>query len=186
MIEKRLKNGFTLVEMIIAISLFGIVVSISVGSLLGLFDANRKSQSLASVLNNLNYSIENMTRIIRFAKSYHCDINQALPVTSPRNCGGGANPAADSIAVTNGAVTTIFRLNGSKIQISTNGGTTYSDMTSSEVTITNLKFYVYGSTPGDASQPYVLITIGGYAGSKPSSRSNFDIQTIVSQRPLDI
>jgi len=180
------QKGFTLVEMIIALTLFSLVVAMSTGALVGLFDANRKSQSLASVINNLNYSIENMTRTIRFAKAYNC--GAAIPLTTPVNCTGNPTPPGESIAVTSGSGTTIFRFNNSnsKLEISTNNGTTYTPITSSEVTITYAKFFVYNTASGEGRQPYALIIIRGYAGSKPSSRSEFDIQTIVSQRPLDL
>jgi len=180
------EKGFTLVELMVALGLFGIIVTISIGSVIGLFDANRKSQSLASVVNNLNFSIENMTRIIRFAGAYHCSLS--VPLSSPNDCSSGDV----AVAVTNGSGTTIFRFNSGtgKIETSTTGGNSYTPITSDEVTIQSAKFYVFNTTPGsggDVNQPYILVIIRGFAGgSKPSSQSSFDVQTIISQRELDL
>jgi type II secretory pathway pseudopilin PulG len=174
------KDGFTLVEIIIAIGLFITVVTISLGSLIGLYNANNKSQSLSSVINNINYSVENMVRIIRFANIYHCGNIGTL--TAQRSCDSGDT----FLAITTGGQTTIYRINGAKLEVSTNGGASYTPVTSGEVTVTNAKFYVFNTTPGDNNQPYVLMTIKGYAGKKPSTQSSFDIQTTVSRRKLDL
>jgi len=59
------KNGFTLIEMLVAVSLFVFVMLIGVGVLLSIIDANRKARALSSVMNNLNFALESMSRNIR-------------------------------------------------------------------------------------------------------------------------
>ena len=64
-------------------------------------------------------------------------------------------------------------------------------MTAPEINITNLKFYVTGSTPvsgegGDFEQPKVLIVIDGHALAGPRNQPTaFTVQTRVSQRIPD-
>ncbi|KND48102.1 MAG: putative Type IV pilus pilin [Parcubacteria bacterium C7867-006] len=192
MIKTIRKNnkGFTLVELMVSLSVFITVMVISTGSILSVIDANRKSQSLRSVMDNLNYTLESMTRNIRFGTAYHCDITQGIS-SSPLDCSGGAS----SMAVTSSAGTLVtYRLDNGRIARATNcvGGTvgcTEYYMTGSDVTITAMNFFVSGSaTYGGGSnlyQPRAIIVISGYVGSKQTSRSTFTIETTVSQRMFD-
>ncbi|KKR45378.1 MAG: hypothetical protein UT80_C0037G0001, partial [Parcubacteria group bacterium GW2011_GWC1_40_13] len=53
----------------------------------------------------------------------------------------------------------------------------FTRLTAPEVKITDMKFYIDSS-----SQPRVLITISGEAGTKERIKTNFNLQTTVSQR----
>jgi prepilin-type N-terminal cleavage/methylation domain-containing protein len=168
------KKGFTLVEIIVAIGIFVTAVTISLGAVVGLYSANNKSQSLASVINNLSYSIENMTRTIRFGDNYHCG-----SPTGPTTC-----PNGDAfLSVTFNSQTIKYQFQGGKLQTATDSGP-FTNITSSDVTIEHGRFRVFDQGPN--SQPYVLMVIKGYAGKKPSEQSRFDIETVVSQRILDL
>jgi hypothetical protein len=65
-----------------------------------------------------------------------------------------------------------------------NGNATAVRITASEIVIESMKFYVLGTGSTDQKQPKVVITVQGYSGSG-STRSDFNIQTTVSQRPID-
>jgi prepilin-type N-terminal cleavage/methylation domain-containing protein len=181
------QSGFTLIEMLIAVSLFVIVVTISIGAILSVFDANRKSQASKTVVDNLNLSIENMTRTIRFGGNYHCGSGGTL--SSPQNCTDNTN-GDTFLAVTfydkNLArnVIVAYRLNGNAIEMSYDGGS-FIPITATEANIQILKFRVFGSATSDNVQPYVVAVIRGYAGSKPTTQSVFSIETLMSQRTLD-
>ena len=178
----NVSRGFTLVEIIVAVGIFVTVVTISLGAIVSLYNANNKSQSLASVINNLNYSVESMIRDVRFATTYHCGTGTW---TEPQNCtiesGGGTY-----LALNTASSLIIYKYEAGKISKSTDGGVTYTDVTSSEVTIDYAKFYVYYATPGDEFQPQVQLIVRGYAGDRPVDESRFDIQTTISQRALDL
>ena len=51
------KKGFTLIELMVSITIFSIVMLISVGALLSIIDANRKDQSLKSVMKTATSSL---------------------------------------------------------------------------------------------------------------------------------
>lgn len=177
------QKAFTLVEMLIAVSLFIVIVTMSIGSLLSIFDANKRAQSSKTVVDNLNLSIENMARSVRFGKTYHCD-NGIGTLTSPADCAGGTR-----FAVNFKGSTIVYRWNGGSgnpIERSDDGGGSYKAITSPDTVIEYVSFYVFGSTVGDTSQPYVIVVIRGYVGSKPTSQSRFAIETIMSQRELDL
>lgn len=189
MINKSKQNkGFTLVELLVAIGLFTLVVSMSIGALVVIFDANKKAQSSKTVMDNLNFSIENMTRTIRFGGTYHCDVPTANSnlFSSPANCSDGKG----LIAVNFNGSTIVYRWNGTEsdpIQRSDDGGSTYTDITSPETVIQHAEFYVFGAeSDTDGVQPYVLAVIKGYVGSRPTNQTTFLIETLMSQRNLSI
>ena len=177
-------KGFTLVEIMVSVSVFAVVMLIASSSIFGVFDANRKSQSLRGVMDNLNFSLESMTRTIRFGTRYHCNAT-ALPLSSTADCAGGSS----SIAVLDSTgAQVVFRLNNNRIERSVNGGTSYQPVTSSDVFISSLSFRVLGSasySSGNLFQPQVIIIVKGYSGSKSTSRTDFSLQTTVSQRVFD-
>jgi type II secretory pathway pseudopilin PulG len=179
----KTRSGFTLVELLIAVSLFIVVVTISMGAILSIFDANKKAQSSKTVVDNLNLSIENMARIIRFGSSYHCGNFGTL--SNPNDCAVGDT----FIAVNFNGSTIIYRWNGTTsdaVQRSDNGGVTYTDITAPEAKIEYVKFYVFGTASGDTNQPYVVAVIKGHVGSKTTTQTVFSVETLMSQRTLDI
>lgn len=178
-----MKKGFTLIEIMTAISIFLIVMTISMGAILGIFDASDKSQSLKAVMQNLNLAVETMSREIRFGRNYHCCTagSCAADMTAPRNCSAGGNTIS---FLSNDNIQTAYRFNSGAIEKSVNGGITYTRLTAPEAVIEDLTFYVLGT--GDNNlQPKALIKIKGYSGTQPESRTNFTLQTLVSQRVLE-
>ena len=185
--KRSSQAGFTLVEMIVAVGLFGIVMMVSVTALVALVDANRKAQALQSVINNLNIAIDGMSRSIREGSNYHCGTT-----TSGGDCPSGTNTAIRFEHYGgNTAVTTddwIYEFRDGRIFKSTNGSTGGEvAITASEVTIESVRFFVFGSTPGDTTQPKVMMVIKGSAGTaKANVKTNFHVQSTAVQRVIDI
>jgi prepilin-type N-terminal cleavage/methylation domain-containing protein len=185
-------EGFTLVEMIVAIGIFLIVITVSMGALINLYNANNKSQSLAAVTDSLNYSLESMAKTIRFANNYHCGDASFVPLTTAINCSSNSiGLGGTEFSVSTSSLPTSYKLNGGKIEVAPYGGD-FSSITPASVTIQYLRFYVFNTPkfsdggPGSLEQPYVIIVLKGYAGTKASNESSFVLQTTVSQRPLDL
>lgn len=182
------KRAFTLVEMLIAVSLFTVIVTISIGAILTVFDANRKAQASKTIVDNLNLSIENMARIVRFGSSYHCDGNINTTFSNPptpANCANGG----PLLAVNFKGNTIVYRLNGTTLERSDTGGSngSYKPITSTDTVIQHLTFRVFGADEIPSfQQPYVVVVLRGYVGVKPSAQSNFTIETVMSQRALDL
>jgi len=185
----RSEWGFTIIELTVALGLFTVVMLISVGALLSIVDANRKVRALGSVMDNLSFAIENMSRSIRVGDTYHCGTSGSI--VSPRNCSNGdsffAFEATDGDPGNSGDQI-VFRLNGNQIEKSTDSGSTYLSITAPEIVIdsgTGLQFYVVGTSSGDNRQPRVIMVIRGQAGVKTKEISRFEIQTTISQRSVD-
>ncbi len=175
------KGGFTLVELLVAVALFTIVVFISLGAILTIFDANKRSQYSKTVVDNLNLTLEDMIRILRFGETYNCDPENVF-VYETADCANGNT----TMSVVFNGTPIIYRLNGTSIESSVGGGD-FAPITAPDVVIEDLKFYVYGSSSEfDDLQPYAIIVIEGYVGNKPVQQARFQIQTIAVQRQLDI
>ncbi len=177
---KKLKSqqGFTLIELMTSITIFIIVMTISMGSILSIFDANRKSRSLKTVMNNLNLAVENMSKEMRFGRNYSCGLGYSI---TPQNCPEGDDSL--SFLSSDGEQIT-YELSGGAIEKQV-GIEDSVAVTSPEVVIDDLTFYALGSGVGNSLQPKVVIRVSGHSGSG-RSRSDFIIQTLVSQRALDL
>lgn len=177
-----MKKGFTLIELMVAVSIFIIIMTISMGSIIGVFDSNRKSRSLKTVITNLNLAVESMAKEMRFGENYHCGSDGTI--TSPQNCSSGGNfmsfLSSDNLQIT-------YRLNNQAIEKDVDGAG-YIAVTAPEIVIDDLAFFTLGAgtiAPNDVLQPKVLIKINSHAGST-KGESSFTLQTMVSQRALDI
>ena len=67
------QSGFTIVEMIVSLALFSVVVTVSVGALLVLIASNERFQEEQSVMTNLSFALDSMSREIRTGINYFCD-----------------------------------------------------------------------------------------------------------------
>lgn len=192
---KKAGRGFTLIEMMVAVSIFAMVMMIGVGALLSLVEANRRAQAINSVMNNLNAALESMTRSTRVGTTYYCQSSSVPPakgtLSQPRGCTAGALLAFESARGDHDDINDqiVYRLNGTQIERSLDSGDTWVALTAPEVTIETLQFYVVGaeslSDAGDRIQPRVLMRIKGSAPI-PGGTTRFNVQASVVQRILDI
>lgn len=66
------KKGFTLIEMLVAVGLFSVVMLLSTAVIFSIINGNRKSQTINTVVNNLNFSIESVIRDVKTGYWYQC------------------------------------------------------------------------------------------------------------------
>lgn len=171
-------QGFTLIELLTAVSIFAIVMTVSLGSITGVFDANRKSRALRAVINNLNLAMETMSKEMRFGRNYHCGTGT---VETPQNCPAGGT-IMSFLSSENDQIT--YRLAGTSIEKQVNDGD-FVAVTAPELVLDDLTFYTLGAGTDNALQPKVIIRARGHAGNE-KGRSDFTLQTLVSQRRLDV
>lgn len=200
-----MKKGFTLIELMVSVTIFIIVMVISLGALLSISAAERKAEALKTVMNNLNFGLESMARSIRTGVTYHCGESGVLE--EPLDCTNGDDYFA--FEGVNGDVDDstdqiVYQLTTSDsdddlcgqvagsvgcILRSTNSGGNFSSITAPEVQVTTLTFYVVGSVPEfqndpESAQPKVVISMSGQVliGLQPTT---FNLQTTVTQRLYD-
>ena len=184
--KKKSGAGFTLVEIMVSLSIFVIIMVVIMGAILGIFDINNKVQTQKTALDNINFALESMSRTIRFGTNYHC--GSITPLTSPSDCPTSAGLSTFSVTASDGSLITYALVGARLVQAI---GSNILELTSPEVIIQSVVFRVFGSSPyssGDMFQPQVIITISGTSGSvnKPKTQSTFRLETTVSQRKLDI
>tara|TARA_B100001989_G_scaffold251523_1_gene230914 strand:+ start:2520 stop:3185 length:666 start_codon:yes stop_codon:yes gene_type:complete len=66
------QKGFTLIEMIVSLAVFSTVITIAVGALLMLIGTNQRLQDEQTVMTNLSFALDSMTREIRTGTNYYC------------------------------------------------------------------------------------------------------------------
>ena len=66
----KARRAFTLVEVLVSLSVFSLVMLIATGSIFTIVDANKKSHALKSVMTNLNFALESMAREIRVGTAF--------------------------------------------------------------------------------------------------------------------
>jgi prepilin-type N-terminal cleavage/methylation domain-containing protein len=180
--QKNKFRGFTLVEVLVSLSIFSLVMLIATGSIFTIVDANKKIHSLKSVMTNLNFALESISREIRVGNGFVC------PSTGGDCLSGGtgfrfiSNRDLDSVGG-NDPVEYTFS-NGRIYKQRFGVDTSPVPVTAEEVVITYMRFYVIGSSAGDLKQPRVVMTISGDVGTG-KNKSTFNIQTAISQRSID-
>lgn len=199
---KKYNGGYTIIETMIAITLFMIVTTLGLGALLNANMLHNKTADMRSIMDNLSFVMEDMSRNIRIGYNYHClTAGQTSLPTTPKSCAVGYGIAfempegtpddntdqwlywVESTANSNGTNThKLFKtING---QVSGRV-----QLTPDEVVITSITpITVLGAESPDAGnnqQPFVTIRIAGTITYKDVV-TPFAIQTAVSQRKVDI
>ena len=180
-------RGYTLIELVVAVGLFALVMTLASGAYLLMIDLNRQAQGIATGINSLSFSLETMTRSIRTGTSYNCGngANYMGDCTYPN---GGSNftfTDADGTSVT--YARGFQSLDGSVGAITKKVGNDTVTFTDPSVNISSLKFYVSGTTQGDDYQPYVTIVVSGTVSSGPrKAPQSFTIETGAAMRGIDL
>lgn len=198
----RKNAGFTIIEMMIAVALFVVVVTLGIGAALNATDLHNKTKALRALEDNLSFIMEDMSRNIRLGTNYHCfDSTEAVaPIPSiqnPKNCPNNSgvlalesfegNPldANDQI---------IYAITGAgNLEKSKNGGVVFTNLNSTndneKITFDILKsgFTVIGApnkSESDFEEPRVIIRLSGNIEYKDANYP-FNIETTVSARATD-
>lgn len=180
-LDVKMKRGFTLVEMLVAISIFGLII----GSTTGLFVSAVRSQVRAlatqKLLDETSYVMEYMSRSLRMARK---ELN-APTCLSTNGLNYETNITNDAITFINAqGVCQEFALGGDGKLYEIKATTL--PLTSADLEITSLEFNLSGAAqpPTDSLQPRVTIsmTISKRGAAGPEMK----IQTTVSQRNLDV
>lgn len=204
------QGGYTILETMVATSLFLVVVMTGMGTLLNANLLHQKSQNMHSIMDNLNFVIEDISRNIRTGYNYRCfSSGQSIPVGSndptmgePRSClsgwavafeyayGDNLDTAQDGDPIDYNDQWVYYISNG-KIFKSTQGpyvASSFIQLTPDEVVIDAASsFSVLGAEPlsSNQQQPLIIIKLVGRITSQ-NVVTPFSLQTSVSQRLIDI
>ena len=186
-----------MIEMMVSTAIFTVVMVIALGALLAMSESDRKAQTLKAVINNLNFSLDSMSRAVRTGSGYHCGSSSGGDCTAPpggtsfyftnADGGGVAYRLENAVTDPNASVVCGQPVLSGCLARSTDGGTTWAAVTAPEVIITNLSFYLLGSGAGgaDATQPKLTILLSGYVQVTGTRQTAFNLETSVTQRLYD-
>src|SRR3989338_6447949 len=92
------QKGYTIIETMIAIALFLIVIMAGTGALLNANLLHEKSRDMRSIMDNLSFIMEDMSRNLRTGTNFRCyesgdwDLSFAAPnidLNNPQSCESG-------------------------------------------------------------------------------------------------
>jgi type II secretory pathway pseudopilin PulG len=186
-------KGYTLIETMIAVSLFIVVVTIGMDALLNANLLHQKSSNLRSIIDNLSFIMEDMSRNMRTGYNFRCYSSQGEinNVSVPQSCASGwaiAFEGAEGEADDDTDQWVYYISDDGKIFKSRKGGSDYVELTTDEIKIDPASIYgfsVLGAEGNDEQQPLITIKLVGTITYK-NIVSPFSIETAVSQRVIDI
>ena len=192
-------KGYTIIETMIAVSLFITIIMAGMGTLLNANLVHKKSQNMRSIMDNLSFVLEDMSRNIRTGYNYHCFIStDTIPsgtdpvVSTPNSCPSGWALAFESATGSTGDHNDqwLYYISNGKIFKSTVGpyaASSFVQLTPDEVVINPISgFSVLGAEPISTNnqQPFVGIKLVGTVTLK-NVVTPFSLQTSASQRLID-
>jgi len=179
------KQGFSLVEMLVSVSIFAIVMTAATGAIMEAINANRKSQSLDLVTGNIQTAIDQMRQEVQRGGTYHCGSSGSI--SEPQSCSDGKNwlafepsggdPEDDSDQI-------VYTIQNNQIVRSEDGGNTFEAITAPSLTVNSLQFFTTAAPSSDEGKKRIQIVADGESEQTDETQSEFTAQTTASQ--LDI
>jgi prepilin-type N-terminal cleavage/methylation domain-containing protein len=166
------KKGFTLVELLVAITLFSIAISIAIGGFVRALRTQRELISLIAANSNASLAIEQMAREIRTGVGFSYTDNCSV------NCSG------INFTNANGEVVTYDSVDGHLERgVGIAPQTVFQKVTADNVDIKYLNFYLLSGV--DPARVTISLGIGAKQGTNPELQGNITaIQTTISSRSL--
>lgn len=174
-------QGFTLLEMLISITLFSMVVVIALSAVLTILDLNQKTQSLTAVTNSMNTALDSMVRLIKSGERGFSSGSSGAGCPDSEitfdfyDIDGIYGTAGDTWEVTfqyDCDEEALFR------SMVTSGSEQFIRLTPEQVRITHAEFDVTTDC-----QDKARIHLEGFAGAG-KTESSFEIQTAVTRRSV--
>jgi prepilin-type N-terminal cleavage/methylation domain-containing protein len=183
--KQQINKGFTLIELMVATSIFVVIMLSSMSSLFIMLDATKSSKALRFAMDNVNFAMESMTRSIRMGKNYYCvEAGDTMPseIDVSNDCLEGGTLLSfvpqESASRVGYKIASVAGSDYHTIERCDTYGCV--PIISPNVDIDRLKFFVRGSADDDI-QASVYVIIKGTVMVKGAPTS-FAIQTMASQR----
>jgi prepilin-type N-terminal cleavage/methylation domain-containing protein len=174
--------GYTLIEVMVAVSIFSILIAGPAGSFISALRTQSRSLGLRENIDNASYFMDYISRSLRSVRKD--DIGGKNCLSAPDRKNYEITHSGEGIKFRNYRdECQEFYLDGGRLKEVKDGQELF--LTSDDLEVTSANFQVSGEEQGDDVQPRV--TISFEIGRKISPDfSKIQIQTTVSQRNLDI
>jgi len=172
---KPSQNGFTLIEIIVAIGIFTVIAVMGLTALLTMANASKEAAATRSVLDSMGYILEDISRTAQDAVTFSCgnngsDCTQLVATTSD-------DTVIHYSIVTTSGVGTIYR------EANEEGSKPISPNT---VDVDKLYFYIntsecnWPSNPGSCTWPRVQVILKAKIGVGTRFETPINLQTTVA------
>jgi len=156
------KNGFTIVELLVAITLFSVIVAIATGTFVQSLRTQRGVTALIAANSNVSLAMEQMAREIRTGQGFSLSGGE-LNFTNARG---------QAVA---------YRLRNESIEKAVNGETGV--ITAANVRVSKLNFLLAGESPADGFPTKIVIMLE--IGALEAAGAKINLQTVISSRILE-
>lgn len=163
-------EGFTLVELLVAMTLFIAVIGISAGSFIQILKTQRTSVSLIAANNNTALTLEAMTKEIRTGKGFSIESN------------GDTN---DLLFTNAQGLAVAYRWNSTAKALEKSvDGTNFKKLTADNVLINSASFTLFQGSADKPFPPRVTITLAASATGLSFNTSVINLEMTVSGRAM--
>lgn len=198
-LEKNKNQGFTLIEVMVSMSIFVMVVGMAVGTVIAMVDANAKAQNMQQAATNLSFALDSMSREIRTG-TYYYGINSnsdgsnvvSAKNSNTRDCNGctamsfiEAGESLTASCTGSGSGRIAYRHQGTAIQRRI-CDRTWEDITAPNVLVDTFTFTVDHTDRTDRQSPLVTIFIDARVDGVALADASLQLQSSVTQQALDI
>jgi prepilin-type N-terminal cleavage/methylation domain-containing protein len=165
----NLKKGFTLIEMLVSLSIFSLVLIVALSAVITIMDLNRKAQTLSSSVNNLNLAVESIVRTIKTADPSTIDT------------GSGSSCSNEISMITDSGKEVTYLVDSDNVLYKKIDSNLQQPIVGYEIVINKVCFQAENTL-----QPLVRIILGGEAKAGHNTSTEFYLQTTVSPIKLNI
>lgn len=177
--QKKQNRGFTLVEMMVSVSIFVVVAMIASGAFITMAEAQRKAQAIKLVVDNVNFALDSIVTPMKTGKDYISD------------CGVDDDKAVSFVNDDGETVSYVFREVDGRGNLFEIDGAINCDsggvpMVAQEEVIIDVNESRFEICPGCGAAnnrlPWARIIIKGTAVNAQGNDIEFNLQTFISQR----
>lgn len=168
--KSKIKNGFTMVELMVAMGLFVILMGIATAGFVRSLRTQKDLVELMAVNDNAGLALEQMSREFRTGYNFSKVSETEIQFVNANN------------------LIVFYRLNGGAIERGEEDALlnkTYKKITTDNVKINDFKIGLIGNLAGDGYPPRITIGISVSGTGRDTKDVFTNIQTTVSSRTLD-
>lgn len=175
-------RGFTILELVVAIGLFSIILTIAVGGFVRVLRTQREAAALLGANSAASLALEQIAREVRTGH-FFCNGEE----TPGCDCvdSGSCVLSRDIWFVNAEGRLVIYRLLDGVIERSIDGNVNFEPITPSNVFVDHLFFAFFGNRRSDGFPPRITISLGAGIHAAGTGRGIINLQTTVSARLID-
>lgn len=183
-VEKKYKKAFTLIEILVSLTIFAVAIAIAVGAFTVVLRGQRNGLAAQAVQDNASVLMELMAREIRTGDSFAIP-GVSAPNPLPQDPSSVYQGSSFSFKNANGQ-NVVYSVVAERLEREINGTKKVISPGLSKLKVKNFRFVLDGHIPGDGKQPSVTI-IGRFenVGIRPEEQVGIDVSTTITQRDLD-